>query len=1242
MGCVSKYNILIVDDNPFPTRESCCILIEKLGRHFNISNENKNNNLSSLQSIYSNDYSGLKHEFEKIIGENKIFHFNNNATLTIFNYDPRKSKKSNQEIIINIIKNNKINIFWTDRGHSNFKVEGDEMYEVTGRYNSKADELYGNSLIINELKENGIMQIAMYSYNPEFTLREREKLRKKIFNKFDKILSEDNIYIIETSTTLNLFEEENKLYNGLPETELLGSLNAYKYYGKLLGNILYDLFLQIDENKKGLTIEQKRYNYFNPKNRSFLDYLILINNKIDKGNGIDLKVGLISFYGDSNGGKNFLLDVPYKEYYYIYDTHLNNNNNAKIPISSIFELKDNYSEGFLYLKYVKISQKEYNFNYKSVNLQNNIKKLAPKYLPLLHTAIFYQPDFYELDQFPFNYFKKNTKLSFSSGEYCEIFYFIKKYSNNGIIGDIHFALWRKKHCTLDYKADAIKAFDYYYPLIESKAQESIFPLLMEQITQQATRAAISQVMARNMSHNIGSHVLSRLVTPDTLKTLFEACSDNDTLFKLYQPLFTEKIEGNSLFANLNTYQKTRMDFLADVTFGEPAMENSRLLCAEILKELDDNRLLLENISGTDNFFYQFVVRNCTNCDKACCSENNTEGCADCENCIINIDNKNDIQVSMPNDILGYHALFLIIENIIRNCAKHSGVNTDSKKRLKIYIDIKENKDVPDFYEVHIYDSNEVGKEKLNELVKNQNITINKDVLENNSLRQGGWGLIEMEAAAAYLRKQPIEYINDDKYNIDVFDENSICSNDGSKDYIEPNFLKAINVRDKHYGYRLFLLKPKELLVVYDENLKENLNGVLDYLNNVEQTKKGIKTVALKEMQTTLEVGKVFAYPLMVYIGSTSNYNCYILPNATALPNRVLWYPENEENKHLNTRFVHTLNNEEFKGLNLDTDDSINHCWKTWILKQNEFLDVGIYKNRFFKDDLGLYNGKYTLDLGYFKESNFNNNYNVKFEDHGVATMLGNLAYETHANPFYTEPYNSKDKFILSKLVRLNGDNGECLTKENFKSFCKLIEATTTCIHILDERIQELAEKTWYYSEANLNLDSSKLLFTDVLYASKVVVPLTSEQVESKRINKSQIINLNQNAYKDSCADIIKYINSIVKHTETDNKSLAREKADFLLIHLGIIEKLIEAHKQANSDKTYNKEADGVKQFIEEVLLENEKNVATKIIIISGRGKPHNMPKNYLYLNFSLVSQYCIENRLKYLLNEVVFSSKKIK
>jgi|GEM_PF-6394635 hypothetical protein len=53
-------------------------------------------------------------------------------------------------------------------------------------------------------------------------------------------------------------------------------------------------------------------------------------------------------------------------------------------------------------------------------------------------------------------------------------------------------------------------------LLQEIAFKNLIPTLYTDMQRQATKAAISQVMARNMSHNIGSHVLSRLVTPDRI------------------------------------------------------------------------------------------------------------------------------------------------------------------------------------------------------------------------------------------------------------------------------------------------------------------------------------------------------------------------------------------------------------------------------------------------------------------------------------------------------------------------------------------------------------------------------------------------------------------------------------------------------------------------------------------------------------------------------------------------------
>lgn len=63
MDSENKYNILVVDDNPFPTRECFDVLIDKLCKHFNISDENKRVYQKLLNGIYTDTYNKLTGEY---------------------------------------------------------------------------------------------------------------------------------------------------------------------------------------------------------------------------------------------------------------------------------------------------------------------------------------------------------------------------------------------------------------------------------------------------------------------------------------------------------------------------------------------------------------------------------------------------------------------------------------------------------------------------------------------------------------------------------------------------------------------------------------------------------------------------------------------------------------------------------------------------------------------------------------------------------------------------------------------------------------------------------------------------------------------------------------------------------------------------------------------------------------------------------------------------------------------------
>ena len=102
-----------------------------------------------------------------------------------------------------------------------------------------------------------------------------------------------------------------------------------------------------------------------------------------------------------------------------------------------------------------------------------------------------------------------------------------------------------------------------------------------------------------------------------------------------------------------------MDYLADISFGTPLMQTNKYVYGELFKGFDKVRLLLEHISGLDNFKFKIEFK-----------RNGKEFEKDEKGNILN-----DLLVAIPNDILGTQAFYNILENIIRNTAKHSNKET---------------------------------------------------------------------------------------------------------------------------------------------------------------------------------------------------------------------------------------------------------------------------------------------------------------------------------------------------------------------------------------------------------------------------------------------------------------------------------------------------------------------------------------------------------------------------------------
>jgi SAM-dependent methyltransferase len=282
-----------------------------------------------------------------------------------------------------------------------------------------------------------------------------------------------------------------------------------------------------------------------------------------------------------------------------------------------------------------------------------------------------------------------------------------------------------------------------------------------QLLEQARRATAAAIMARNMSHNIGSHPIAYLSKAEKL-----------------QDYSIEEI------ANFLSYLRNRMDYIADVSTDIPRW-SSALSLEYIVDEFEKQTLLRKHLTELPN-----------GCGVSC------------------LDNAKKL-VLMPHGWMGAQALYSIFENILRNSERHPPPESPSRGVVELRIPSERRDDV---LVVDIVDKGttiEVDENGMSKKVEEL-----KDYLRNplQELARGDdagqmsrkyWGLKEMKISAAFLRMRPASVA--DGY----LDPSGTGDFSGTE---EVPLVEPIAVRDedaRYLAWRLRLLLPKIALVAYD-------------------------------------------------------------------------------------------------------------------------------------------------------------------------------------------------------------------------------------------------------------------------------------------------------------------------------------------------------------------------------------------------------------------------------------------
>ncbi len=646
------------------------------------------------------------------------------------------------------------------------------------------------------------------------------------------------------------------------------------------------------------------------------------------------------------------------------------------------------------------------------------------------------------------------------------------------------------------------------------------------------KAAISQVIDRQMSHNINSHVLANLVTKDDL-----------------QP---------ALIRPFLKYLQTRIEFIADIVTTEPLITFPSAIKDDILSrfsnmkngkpestgnnEKEGQAYLLKYISGSSEVTY----------DDSSESKKNIK---------IEFEGDENTKAAIPNDILGAQAFYVILENIIRNSVKHCLIPTItyegdlgkvSKKNLCLTISaekfdheylkvvIRDNLGIDNSIQRNRKDFSFLAERNL-DFITWMNKKIDRAVLDNTGkLREGDWGLLEMKICSAYLRKFPLVDL-DNEANPRLFN---------------------ISLMDNNIGYEFFLLRPKLACIVFNA-----IPGDLD-VKKFEDS--GIDIVSKDDVDFNLLLHYGILKKNSDREGKTS-HKYLIVEKGVFL----------EDKKYDSNQPMLLLSTEEIcKILNGSPELAIlKHFFHGDVVKEMVFLD----------------------DTKPTPKNSEENKAKLIFHFHADRESNKELFENYPKYLDYYEPYSTQ-----SATVKLKKDYDE--VSEEAKEILKLEMnlAAKLEVAILDERIQSEACKINAVHTSNVNINRGDKF--QILEGMKVFIP--EEKSE---------FNLNANSFLEGAKE-----EERISYKIKEWIKLKAEHCNYILIHQGIIEKLLGSTDVGK---------------IENFVRDFEKQKA-KLIIISGRGKPSNLPNDVFYLPFSLVNQYVVSYRSKIYLYKLLISARR--
>lgn len=247
----------------------------------------------------------------------------------------------------------------------------------------------------------------------------------------------------------------------------------------------------------------------------------------------------------------------------------------------------------------------------------------------------------------------------------------------------------------------------------------------------------------------------------------------------------------------------------------------------------------------------------------------------------------DIKITVPGP-LGKHAMFSVLENFIRNSAKHGYDASSEEGEKPVEIHIKLEKD-EDRSKIKLELTDTVSNKKLEEVVDSQRASIKAKVREKKAL-----GMQDMKICTWLLADQDLEELDDDDKN--------------------PSMQVKDSEESKCLTYQFKLSKPKEVVVFSDS-----------FRADQDCNEEGIFSFSIAELNEQRNCG--FRFGILDCLGLPDNFEEQIRRLRHCLPMRLFLLNATPEQVEVGKIFGYA---NWKKGEIKDCANLIDTCWDEWV------------------------------------------------------------------------------------------------------------------------------------------------------------------------------------------------------------------------------------------------------------------------------------------------------------------------